>query len=116
MTVRTHGGLIVLPYWETISLAPFSYIILTLSQPVLALSYNVERQFREMTSINFKVFGSGVVGCLNFMSGQYLWSYHNGYIIVTAHSWQLYSVTQLGNKATSTITHIPRGQVILTLS
>ena len=43
VTVCAHGGLIVLPHWETRLPAPwldspFSHIILTLSQPVLALS------------------------------------------------------------------------------
>ena len=44
VTVHTHGDFIVLPPWEIGSPAllphiPLSHIVLTLSQPVVALSY-----------------------------------------------------------------------------
>ena len=39
-----------------------------------------------------------------FTSQQYLRLYQDGYRLVTAHSWLLYSAAPLGNQATSTMT------------
>ena len=56
---RPYGDFIVLPHWETRLLAPhpnipFSQIILTLFQPVLALSNNAHRLARKQQVSIFK--------------------------------------------------------------